>query len=989
MTTNNKVTLYATGYGVQFSIANFEQKQDPLSSNKHSQKEFNFVMLDNIQKLSFSLTKAPYLMNGEGATQYYSTKQQQTTHEKTKEFIKDAIQKLGNENGDYPFIQSISLQFDSSLYIGDTGNIFNASIQKIKTVLSTNEEVDSIMLYPSEPEQLNLLLFSKSVSALAQISSTLSLLRFKDILEKENTTDVLASKWLHQKGLDKNTAQLVTRNSPIFISNKVRYGVNYDWLIKRQKLAYSPNPDDEAEFAIHWKILDCEFSEGINQIKSYIRDANELLHDNFIYLAQEDDLHIYGHSQIQLPITWTSIEQMLALLKVSEQNTHKKHTSLAHIVALELKVGMMNKQHASSKLLQGDLQIDKHAGKQLLFHSKELNEIRGKLYQIGLSKLLIDNILFIFQQFNLVIQSPLDYSRFIDLRSSLDYLQSFIMNIIPDVDTELSKQSISNILHQFSKQIQLSYRNRISNHHNKNNIGRKLPMITSYHGYYKEIVSTLCEGHTSLVFADRYPGITSNRYGVQINREHLSAPELFFAVAMHEACNHLTEYDEDVSNEMLDLEDGSKMTASDMMSKLWSDALSKRSPDILRYFLQDAITFLLSYHWDYKLFLYWHWGLFFNEPMNWKKNGEIHEGLFQRFMIRMILVLKVFMYLDPHLQNKQFRLEKDRFISESAFRVYFKKHFSLFINGKAHQTSFKYMNSCFDSVWKIQEGNESYEIPFQTWTGFSIRQFLEIWRKDFDKCIAHEGKSKVKNYLIAVFKDVFDFSFEEISHTEEKRNSYQIFIQKAKEKVKESKENKSRHNAYYEYLEEALFNPIDSIIQNEDLEDSELDLLVLFCLCKKYFSGILDYHLIDMDESSKSHISNSWVYKMLQQSDVPNLDKFMDGYKTPFGYAMEISTAYLKFIQKQCGGRELKNGININIVPRTKEGKIDETKFVLMQSNVEDLGAYAFDPLGGSMIYGTDVQYHYTQAKIKLERLLWIFTEMRKIHQFDWSETKH
>ena len=358
------------------------------------------------------------------------------------------------------------------------------------------------------------------------------------------------------------------------------------------------------------------------------------------------------------------------------------------------------------------------------FQATDLDNIGNKLKELGVSKIISEEIVNIYSGFNDYISDSVLYGYYIELLKFLKQLQRTILDQNQDDEFRLNKFQgiLQNALEVYHKahlnRVNQSQRMVELSDSNVEYKGGIHQLLSAVDGTYK-IVTGFLGDENSIAYVSAYPGISAYQFAIRLNYYHIFQPEFFLATATHEAGNYFLskyEYTEDAKKvnalftngnfekiqsklqeqfkERESIDKDEELNIRNIIQKVFCD------PKTYNYFITDLISFHFGFLGDYRLFLNWHWNYFMQMP-------TVHRNA-QRLnwedLISMYTRLKTF---DSYQREQSKNLDED-WSQTSVFRKVLKEITDLTSTPKDE------FNNFIVYVDDIIEDNRRYEL-FERW----------------------------------------------------------------------------------------------------------------------------------------------------------------------------------------------------------------------------------------------------------------------------------
>jgi len=317
----------------------------------------------------------------------------------------------------------------------------------------------------------------------------------------------------------------------------------------------------------------------------------------------------------------------------------------------------------------------------LKFSVEDLKDIKNKLQALGVPKILKVKILNIFSNFNDGILDTILFGYFAELTGFMEAVSGYI-----EKNPGHNLKLINEFLDFFTTKFEQAYRNRFHQSYRMNELtdftieykGGIHQLATCFDSAFKAICSQLGNPR-SFAYISGYSCVFTTYSCVRLNYFHIFQPEIFVAVAIHEAANFLPFDRLDPTDEKFkELKEaffeskpktGHGETHSlKTVDYFWEKENNNRdiplqeediqrflnslgdkeqelkyflSSKYFRYVLVDLISFYFTYNQDVQLFSYWYWNVFMQTPDSYESLNQVDEDQFIGFLLRYLTVLKL------------------------------------------------------------------------------------------------------------------------------------------------------------------------------------------------------------------------------------------------------------------------------------------------------------------------------------------------------------
>lgn len=394
------------------------------------------------------------------------------------------------------------------------------------------------------------------------------------------------------------------------------------------------------------------------------------------------------------------------------------------------------------------------------FDRKKIEELHKNLTYEGIPVVISDRVENLFIKFNHAITDPVMFGFFIGLKPLLNKILEDAKQYERRINRKSNSLDRINILLEQSKILEQAFFNRYGTNYDMSEIpdwnvdfsGGFQQLIISYEYAY----SKLCEiqylqysnnsyhqtNEGVIVYIKGSQKIESNKQSLRLNTFHLLNPELFAAIATHEAANW------GFSNFLK------------FYKRLELKIISKKSvKTILRHFYVDYTTFKLVYNSDQKLFIQWLLGILHIDAASFQNTGEFKNQSVDPIILRVLLITSIILNSEQNriLKNvfKQFPKLYEYYIERE---IYIMKVVNLFkLN---YQT---YLDDIIECIEIVQEIEYRPNIILKENINFCktrpLSRFLKSKLESFRYLSAYVNKNS-NNLISASY--LFNFQFYEL-----------------------------------------------------------------------------------------------------------------------------------------------------------------------------------------------------------------------------------
>ena len=299
----------------------------------------------------------------------------------------------------------------------------------------------------------------------------------------------------------------------------------------------------------------------------------------------------------------------------------------------------------------------------LSFSIREISSLKKSLGRLRTPKILSQQLLNMFANFNDGILDHHLYGYFLQLRPFMEDIQ----HLVSDWASHDSVQPYNyggwcKLLERWVRNFERAHRNRFHNGSHLSDVtdfslefkGGIQQLVTAFDGAFKAIARVL--GNESLfVHVAGDPGVFSTGFEVQLNYFHIFQPEMLVAVAAHEAGNGLWMRwpDLPIAQVVRRSDEGGRWVPD---VTRWPDRRLRaavahaaiRRPDLapayqhlsnaefFGYLVVDYLALNLTYNGDFDLFALWYFGYFHQFPQGYRSPGAVDIVELASFGLRMV-----------------------------------------------------------------------------------------------------------------------------------------------------------------------------------------------------------------------------------------------------------------------------------------------------------------------------------------------------------------
>lgn len=573
--------------------------------------------------------------------------------ELTDSSLVDEFRDIYDFDSDHSLISITSFKINNGILIGNGQKVIELVIDFIRAVIADGSEKDRVQGICIESfgwNEITLVCFSDTY---AKIWKKLVTLREASILDIAKKCDIELEEIINNS-LIKSTfivdnKDVSLEHSHIFVNSNTNFGYDYE-LINDPKLVdgLAVAKDKLVNYTSSWEV-----KPG--------------------HLASSELIFQYGRSP---KVTIGS--EVLESNNTDFKTVLKSHTLVSrkdeykHIRGFKT-TPKLNFKSISKKLATVDVGhfFFNQELSQYAFHLVDFKSIQKTMTELRVSKVLRERILNMFVNYNEGIVDPVLFTFFIELKPFLGYVKVFIETAkakglsLSFLHSELDS-IVNNFEKAFSNRFQQSYLMQSTTDFTMEYNGGIHQIVSSFDAVYKAIVKGIgVDSDYSFCFVTGFPGVDSTSYSIRLNYFHVFQPEIFAAIATHEALNFYLRRDGDYDSAKRNKNDESPkryVRLARVLEKVENvKALIKRNLESKNYterewemrlidkldsnffstIVVDYINFYLTFNQDIELFKYWQWHYFLQMPEVYKSNGDVRITAFQQFGLRMAIVCRL------------------------------------------------------------------------------------------------------------------------------------------------------------------------------------------------------------------------------------------------------------------------------------------------------------------------------------------------------------
>lgn len=301
-------------------------------------------------------------------------------------------------------------------------------------------------------------------------------------------------------------------------------------------------------------------------------------------------------------------------------------------------------------------------------------KLRKTFLEVGVAKIITNKIFNLLSNYNDSIRDPIMFIYFIELKSGLDKLVSFIYNYKDHGKLSTNLVSFQKNLTVITDELQTGFYNRYQNSHSLLEVsdtnlefkGGIHQIVSAYDVIYKIFTKAIgIPGGFTRVSS--MPNVTSSQFSLLLNNNHLFQPEIFISILAHEAANGFLEGNLENTN-LLTCFRKLKARKLERINHLIGVTLGT---DIARYFLVDSISFIIGYQEDFKLFMRWHFYHMVQINDSYSNANQLNQFIVHQNFIRIFLLASV-LDLDSNEGYMQFRNDVRSYYEKQLNNDYFK-----------------------------------------------------------------------------------------------------------------------------------------------------------------------------------------------------------------------------------------------------------------------------------------------------------------------------
>lgn len=539
----------------------------------------------------------------------------------------------------FPLIALVRLKIHDLLLFHGGVEVVRSIIVLINQTLKSNKKhlvcFDFIVLEDYGWSELTLVLFGNSFMLFSEL-----------ILSVRNLTSVQITSILSEintrfKGVNQ-AINLKNKSLNIFSDTHSMFGFDHD-LFDNSPSDYfiEIDPFDKVWHKINITHRPRYAGQLIDELKlfnkKYSSKKDKL---NYAIKVGKSDL-IFLHEKSTTIPTSDLIDRIISFKQfVKKRNIHQLVSSTFTEISI---LGLdTTEDHKSLSLQASHLNLE-----ELSINPQKLSNIKNALNEIKVPHVLKEETLSVFALFNNYIVNELTYSNFIELRTSIKYLEKIIVETYERFLNSglLNPQEFNDRLQLFTRAFHFALYNRTLGSYNKRdqyddsmyfNI-RSQSLISAFDILYKNI-SCVLGNHQSFVFVESDKDFTISEFALRLNYFHLFNPELLCAVLFQETANQI-DLIKRVSPECEILFLFNRRTDSDQNKtriKYYfqlngvtpysdQDLLELFDPEYFEHLFSDIIGYKMFY-WSSgaprrytKNYIFWSWGFFATDIKHFEK----------------------------------------------------------------------------------------------------------------------------------------------------------------------------------------------------------------------------------------------------------------------------------------------------------------------------------------------------------------------------------
>jgi len=552
----------------------------------------------------------------------------------------------------FPFLGITKLKINNGILIGN-GVILLEEIknrlkeQSKKIVKNTSCELEQIIIDTFCNNELTIISFSNSYSIISEYILTLKCLQINEL----NDHEVFIKDSLLKK-IEGNTK---IKTAHLFSDTNTIYGYDYE---------YEKNPDifldgifekDKINFSCSWRIKPGHISPFFNAVSNYYK----LNGNDSTFFKNTNTLH-----------SQHNFNEILKLPKIKKDKDVIKHIKQFKTT---IHFSLKDEEYSDlTPLVDHPNLTDYLQG--FVFKKTELRTIRKYLLDSNTSKLNIERVLSMYNNFNNCIVDPVFFISFLELRGYLDHISVSIIEKCTMLCANPPKIKLIDFnvwLNDYIRKFELAYSNRF-HQSNRTNVlpnnslefnGGIQQFVSIFDALYKAALNSMGSNwsYTDFIYVSGYERVQSEKNVLRINISHILHPELFATIIYKEGINFTlnklqvhgeTGSDYKAQNDILkalELFTESNEIIYDRIilelkksdrDKKFDDLIKLIDKDVVFNFFADIAVYLIGFDCHDEAFFFWYWKYFRQINDCYNADSTFDNNLQQRFLLRLFLMKK-------------------------------------------------------------------------------------------------------------------------------------------------------------------------------------------------------------------------------------------------------------------------------------------------------------------------------------------------------------
>lgn len=574
-----------------------------------------------------------------------------------------------------PLLGICALKINNALLIGNKEELYKRIVGEVFNEIQKTKGLSSILVETTSWNEIQVMLFGNNYVDIANCVNDIKNIRLIDICGGHKPT---AKNILHNSILGVKNNDCI--DSHIFSKAIVNFGFDFEImrgfnaLCKKKPLSTIDIDAFLKSYGIDEKNKTIAFTQGwfikpghIDDVKKMLKkaglvsdNASNLVYANADYSFKKRNCSSYGLVKhiLQCHIVPEITNYIYQTFTIPEVKITKKN----------------NKQAKHHQFFHSNLN-------QLQFSRKEILDVSRDLKTLGISKVTAEKITNIYANFNDNVSDSIMYIYFLELWPLLysikETLTEYVLIYNKEQQGDKNKpivprynlKSLQAALEKFSEDYLNAHGNRYLQGHSMNELadhnfyfkGGIHQLVSTIDNIYKIIASL--NGHdSSIATITASQRVESSENAVKLNLFHIYQPEVFFAIAVREAVNH-------VFNSFIAPQNTTDSTGADVVSsafyklkilkadlannfnltavninipaQLNIDSEVFNGEEVAQYLIVDWLVFLSTYGQDYKLFARLHWYYMLQQPETYIAPGVAEEFNVDSMYLRLKLIYEI------------------------------------------------------------------------------------------------------------------------------------------------------------------------------------------------------------------------------------------------------------------------------------------------------------------------------------------------------------